>query len=160
VSRWRPGRASARLLVAATLLAAAPAPAGENLPAAEVEPRVAHHVRHASALADHFEALLEGACPRLATREEWDAWVEREIDRAALMWAHVEEAWAEAKTTADDDVRRAAKAPGRRIKGKLPLAAKLQACAESHGAELDAGALWRRMEGEVQRRRARIALPR
>jgi hypothetical protein len=148
------------LAVAAVLAAAAPAIGGGDLPAAEVEPRVAHHVRLAGELADHFDALLGGACPRFATPQEWDAYVEREIESVVLMVAHVEEAWSEAKTTPDDDVRRAAKLPGRRLKAALPLADKLRACAESNGARLDAGGLWRRVEREVPRRRAEIALPR
>ena len=148
------------LLLPFAALLAGPALAGGDRPAAEVEPRVAFHVRHANQLADHFEELLGGACPRFATREEWDAYVEREFDRVVLMVAHVEEAWSEAKTTPDDDVRREAKAPGRRLKAALPLADKLQACAESNGARLDGGALWRRVEREVPRRRAEIALPR
>ncbi len=148
------------MAAAALVLAAGPAVAAGDRPAAEVEPRVAFHVRQANALADHFDALLGGACPRFPTRDEWDAYVEREIDRVVLMVAHVEEAWSEAKTTPDDDVRREAKAPRRRVRAAIPLADKLHACAESNGARLDGGALWRRVEREVPRRRAEIALPR
>ena len=151
---------TARAASAALALAAGPAFAGGDRPAAEVEPRVAFHVRQANALADHFDALLGGACPRFPTRDEWDAYVEREIDRVVLMVAHVEEAWSEAKTTPDDDVRRAAKAPRRRIKDALPLADKLQACAESNGARLDGAELLQHVEREVPRRRAEIGIPR
>jgi hypothetical protein len=45
------------------------------------------------------------------------------------------------------------------VKDPRPLLEKLQACAEENGAELDAGTLWRRVEREVPRRRAEIALP-
>lgn len=151
---------TAAATVGALLAVAAPAIAGGNLPAAEVEPRVAHHVREATYLADHFETLVTADCPRFASREEWDAYVEREVDRVVRLVAHLEEAWAEAKTTPDDDVRRRAKAPRRRIKDALPLADKLQACAESNGARLDGAELWQHVEREVPRRRAEIAIPR
>jgi hypothetical protein len=144
----------------AVLALASLADAAGDRPAAEVEPRVAHHVRRATELAEHFEALLGDGCPRLATPEEWEGWVEGELDRVVLLVAHVEEAWEEAKTTPDDDVRRAAKVPGRRVRDAQPLVEKLRACAGENGAAFEPGVLWRRIEREVPRRRAEIALPR
>ncbi len=150
----------AALTAAFIVWLAPPVLAGGDLPASAVGPRVAHHVRLASALADRLEPLLDGVCPRFASPGEWEAFVEREIDDAVLLVAHVEEAWSEAKTTPDDDVRRAGKAPGRRLRAAVKYADKLQACAESNGSRLDTGGLWQRIELAVARRRAEIALPR
>jgi hypothetical protein len=76
-----------------------------------------------------------------------------------LLVAHVEQAWVEAKATGDDEVRRVAKAPRRRLERARSLLDKLTTCAERHGAPLDQLALWRRIEREVPHRQAQIALP-
>jgi hypothetical protein len=76
-----------------------------------------------------------------------------------LLIAHLEEAWIEAKHTGDDDVRRAAKAPRRRVDRARLLLDKLSGCAEGNGASLSPMALWRRVEREVPGRQAEIALP-
>ncbi|HEU4439580.1 MAG TPA: hypothetical protein VFT36_10020, partial [Methylomirabilota bacterium] len=77
-----------------------------------------------------------------------------------LLLANLEQAWIEAKSTGDDDVRRAAKAPRRRADQARALLDKLSGCASANGASIFPRELWRRIEREVPRRRAEIALPR
>jgi len=81
------------------------------------------------------------------------------VDRVVLLWAHVEQAWIEAKQTGDDDVRRAAKAPRRRLEDARALLDKMQTCAADNGASFSQGTVWRKIEREVPRRQAQIALP-
>ena len=148
--------------VLATLLAAgmvAPAWASDGRPPDEVRPRVDHHLRHVEDLAQHFESVLATACPRFATGAEWEHYLDGEVERVVLLVAHVEQAWVEAKTTGDDDVRRVAKAPRRRVEQARVLLDKLSTCASDNGATLNQLALWRRIEREVPRRQAEIALP-
>jgi hypothetical protein len=116
-------------------------------------------VRHAAELADHFDALLRDGCPRLATAADWRAFVEAEVDRLVLMVAHAEQAWTEAKRTADDDVRRTAKGSRRRLTDARTVIEKWQGCAQEHGAVLELAPIKRRIEREVPRRKAEIALP-
>jgi hypothetical protein len=149
-------------LVLATLLAvavAAPVPAYDAKPPEHVRPRVDHHLRQVEDLAQHFESVLTTACPRFATGAEWDRYLDGEVERVVLLMAHVEQAWVEAKTTGDDDVRRVAKAPRRRVEQARVLLDKLSNCASDNGAPLNQLALWRRIEREVPRRQAEIALP-
>jgi len=150
-----------RFLLAAAfvVLAATPAATGE-LPAATVWPRVAHHLDQVSRLAEHFEGVLRDSCPRFATPGEWDTYIDDELQRVALLVAHVEQAWVEAKTTGDDDVRRAAKAPRRRVQEARGLVDKLAGCAEANGTRLPVNALWKRVEQEVSRKQTEITLPR
>ena len=103
---------------------------------------------------------MAGECQRFATVAEWDAYAEGEIDRMLLMVAHLEQAWAEAKRTGDDDVRRAAKAPRRRMDEAPQILSKLAACAETNGTTVSPGAVFRRLERDLPRRQAEIALPR
>ena len=126
----------------------------------DVRARVDHHVRHATELADHFEVVIKDSCPRFATPSEWDTYADGEIERMVLLAAHLEQAWVEAKTTGDDDVRRTAKAPRKRLGEARPLLDKLQTCAERNGATFSSGDVWQRIEREVPRRQAEIALPR
>ncbi len=126
----------------------------------DVRARVDYHVRQATEIAEHFEGVMKGDCQRFASSDEWEAYVDREIDRMVLMAAHVEQAWLEAKTTGDDGVRQAAKAPRKRLNEARPLLSKLQACAESNGATLSTVDVWTRLDREVPRRQAEIALPR
>lgn len=148
-----------RLLVLAALtLAAAPAFAG-NRPAAEVWPRVEHHLRAVAHLAGHFEAVMQRDCPRFATTEEWEAYVESEVDRVVLLVAHLEQAWAEARMTGDNEVRRAAKAPRDRVDEARALTDKLVTCARAHGTSLELATLWREVERKVPQRRTEIRLP-
>jgi hypothetical protein len=147
------------LALAAVLGLATPAVAGD-LPAEEVRPRVEHHLRAANELADHFDAVVRGGCQRFTTTSQWDAYVNGEMDKVILLAAHVEQAWVEAKTTGDDEVRRAAKAPRRRLDEARALLGMLSACAETNGTTLPTGTLVRQLEREVPRRQAEIALPR
>jgi hypothetical protein len=148
--------------VAATfvLVAAVPAGAADREPASEIQPRVDHHIREAAGLAQHFKTLVGAQCPRFATVGEWTAYVEGEVDRMLLLAAHVEQAWVEAKRTGDDDVRRAAKAPRRRLDDAPQIMDKLAACAQDHGATFSAGPVYRRIERDLPTRQADIALPR
>ncbi|HEV8642440.1 MAG TPA: hypothetical protein VGV13_15215 [Methylomirabilota bacterium] len=148
------------LALAALMALQAPAGAAGDRPAAQVQPRVGHHVRRASEIADHFDAVLRNGCPRFTSPAGWQAYVDGEVDRLVLLLAHVEQAWVEAKTTGDDGVRRAAKAPRRRLGETRSLVDKLSACARDNGARLEVGPLWRRVEREVPVRQAEIALPR
>lgn len=147
------------LALAAVLGLGTPATAGD-LTAEEVRPRVEHHLRAANELADHFDVVVRNGCPRFTTTGQWDAYVNGEMDRVILLAAHIEQAWVEAKTTGDDDVRRAAKAPRRRLDEARALLAMLSTCAEANGTTLPTGTLMRQLEREVPRRQAEIALPR
>jgi hypothetical protein len=85
--------------------------------------------------------------------------VEAETDQLVLLIAHLEQAWIEAKRTGDDDIRRAAKAPRRQGDQARALVDKLEGCAQRHGALFSALDVWRRVERDVPRRQAEIALP-
>ncbi len=126
----------------------------------DVRARVDYHVRHATELAEHFDDVIKRDCPRFSTSSEWQAYVDDEVGRMVLMAAHVEQAWVEAKTTGDDEVRQAAKAPRKRLSEARPLLSKLQTCAENNGATLSVASVWHRIDREVPRRQAEIALPR
>lgn len=153
-------RALLGLFVAALVLGATvPADANREA-AADIQPRVDHHVRELGALIQHFEAFIAAECPRFGTVAEWNAYAEREIERILLMVAHAEQAWVEAKRTGDDDVRRSAKAPRRRLDEAPQILHKLVACAESNGARLSPGSVVSRIERELPRRQSEIALPR
>ena len=82
------------------------------------------------------------------------------MERATLLVAHVEQAWVEAKRVGDDDVRRAAKAPRRRLGEARGAIEKLQTCAADNGASFSPLAVWNRIEREAPRRQDAIALPR
>lgn len=150
-----------RLLALTALLvavAAGPAPGGRRAPE-QAQARVDHHLRRAEPLVDHFRALLASGCPRLATRAQWDAYLDAEVDRVVLLLAHLGEAWTEARQTGDDDVRRSAKAPRKQFQRDAPeLLRQLQACAAAHGTTVPM-TLRARVEAEVPQRRAEIALP-
>jgi hypothetical protein len=146
--------------LAALLATATPAGAAGDRPADEIRPRVEHHLQEAEQLARAFEAVLTQACPRFASRAEWDAYLDDNVERVVTLVAHIEQAWVEAKQTADKDVRREAKAPRRRVERAQELVAKLQTCANGHGSNLTAASIWRRVEREVPQRQSEIALPR
>lgn len=137
-----------------------PAPIAHATTPAAARARVEHHLRHVERLSTHFESVLTATCPRFASREAWDAYVEAESDRLVLLMAHLEQAWLEAKRTDDDDVRRAAKAPRRQSDQARQLVDKLSTCAELNGAAFSPLSVWRRVEREVPHRQAEIALPR
>jgi hypothetical protein len=145
--------------LALALAPAAPARAGGDRPAEAVRPRVEHHLREAEQLARHFEGILAAACPQFETAREWRHYFNGEVDRVVTLLAHLEQAWAEAKTTPDDDVRRAAKAPRRQRERVPPLIEKLQACANGNGSGFTLPGVWRRIERDVPQRQSEIALP-
>ena len=149
---------AAVLLVA--LMTATELSAGETQrPPEEARLRVQHHLHEVDQLADHFESVLGRECPRFASPGEWRAYLDEEIDRVVLLLAHLEQAWIEAKSTGDDEVRRAAKAPRRRADQARALLGKLSGCAKDNGASISQGEVWRRIEREVPQRQAEIALP-
>ncbi|HKB26315.1 MAG TPA: hypothetical protein VKG64_14835 [Methylomirabilota bacterium] len=149
-----------RTLALSLLLAAAvPAGAAGDQPAEEIRPRVEHHLRAAADIAGELEPVLTAACPRFASREAWDAYLDGSVERVVTMVAHLDQAWEEAKRTGDKDVRREAKAPRRRLDQAQRLVAKLHACADGNGARFAPGAVWRRIERAVPQRQSEIALP-
>jgi len=148
-------------VAACVVLALAHGPArAEHRPAEEIRPRVEHHLRAADDLAQHFETVVAAECRRFDSRDAWKAYFDGEVERVVLMMAHLDQAWAEAKRTGDDDVRRAAKAPRRRLEEARALVGKLQQCANGHGTSFSPSGLWRRIERDVPLRQSDVALPR
>jgi hypothetical protein len=121
--------------------------------------RVDHHLRYVQQLTSHFETVMTESCPRFPTQSAWDVYVDGETDQLVLLLAHLEQAWVEAKRTPDDEVRRAAKKPRRGVEQMRQLVDKLSACADMNGTSFTPGPLWRRIERDVPRRQAEIALP-
>lgn len=150
-----------RVVLAAvlTVVVTGPVSASGVKSAEEVRPRVDHHLKEVETLAQHFESVLSADCPRFASSAEWNQYLDGEVQRVVLLMAHVEQAWVEAKTTGDDDVRRVAKAPRKRLEQARTLLGKLSGCADTNGSSLNQLGLWRRIEREVPRRQAEIALP-
>jgi hypothetical protein len=153
-----------RMLLAAALLvvvlAPTPIPAREpHRPVEEARARTEYHLREVGQLTDHFESLMTRECPHFASPGEWRSYLDGEIERVVLLVAHLEQAWIEAKRTDDDDVRRTAKAPRRRVEQARALLDKLSACADSNGAPFSQEAVWRRIEREVPVRQSEVALP-
>jgi hypothetical protein len=140
------------------LSATAVAAAGHR-PAAEVMPRVEYHLRQIDDLTQHFESVLRSPCQQFSTSEQWKSYFDGEVDRVVLLVAHVEQAWVEAKKTGDDDVRRAAKAPRRRLEEARTLLDKLQKCASDNGTSFSQMSVWKRIEREVPERQAQITQP-
>ena len=128
-------------------------------PAAEVLPRVEYHLRHIDDLAQHFEGVLRSPCQHFSTTDEWKSYFDGEVDRVVLLVAHVEQAWVEAKQTGDDDVRRAAKAPRRRLEEARTLLDKLHKCASDNGTSFSQMGVWKKIEREVPDRQAQITQP-
>ena len=106
-----------RLVLAAAwlLFAVAPAGAHDERPPEEARARMQHHLAEVQQLAEHFDGVMSADCPRFASPREWSTYLDGEIDRVVLLVAHLEQAWYEATRTGDDDVRRTAKAPRRRL---------------------------------------------
>src|SRR5437867_9560139 len=125
----------------------------------EARPRVEHHLIEADQIVRHFESVIAEDCPRFDTVAERRAYIDGEVDRVVLLVAHLEEAWSEAKRTSDKDVRRAAKAPRAQVGQAQSLVTTLESCVNGDGVSLEPRAVWRRVEQEVPRRRAEIALP-
>jgi hypothetical protein len=128
-------------------------------PAAEVLPRVQYHLQQIDILTQHFDSVLRSPCPHFASANEWSAYFDGEVDRVVSLWAHVEQAWVEAKQTGDDDVRRAAKAPRKRLQEARGLLDKLQQCAGDNGASFSPMGVWGKIEREVPQRQADITQP-
>lgn len=150
-----------RVVLAAvlTVVMTGPVSASGVKSAEEVRPRVDHHLKEVETLAQHFESVMSADCPRFASSAEWDQYLDGEVQRVVLLMAHVEQAWVEAKTTGDDDVRRVAKAPRKRLEQARTLLSKLSGCADANGSSLNQLGLWRRIEREVPQRQVDIALP-
>jgi hypothetical protein len=150
-----------RLALATVLLVLAAIPAGarDERPADEARARMQHHLNEVTQLGEHFDGVMSADCPRFASPKEWSAYFDGEIERVVLLAAHLEQAWYEATRTGDDDVRRTAKAPRRRLEQAPALLDKLQACAQSNGSSFSPAAVWRRIEREIPQRQQEIALP-
>jgi len=148
----------AGLIAAQVLGLAAVATAGDRT-ADEARPRVEHYLLEVEQIARHFEGVIAEECPRFDTATQRRAYIDGEVDRVVLLVAHLEEAWSEAKRTSDKEVRRAAKAPRAQVGQAQSLVTKLQSCVSGDGVSLEPRAVWRRVEQEVPRRRAEIALP-
>ena len=151
-------RVLAGLIAAQVLGLAAAATAGDRT-ADEARPRVEHHLLEVEQIARHFEGVIAEECPRFDTATQRRAYIDGEVDRVVLLVAHLEEAWSEAKRTSDKEVRRAAKAPRAQVGQAQSLVTKLQSCVSGDGVSLEPRAVWQRVEREVPRRRAEIALP-
>jgi hypothetical protein len=151
-------RVFAGLLAVQALGLAAVASAGD-MTAEEARPRVEHHLVEAKQIVRHFETVIAEDCPRFDSSAERRAYIDGEVERVVLLVAHLDEAWSEAKRTSDKDVRRAAKAPRAQVSHAQSLVTKLQTCAGDDGSKLEPRVVWRRIEQEVPRRRAEIALP-
>jgi len=128
-------------------------------PAADVLPRVQYHLQQIDTLTQHFDTVLRSPCPHFASADEWNSYFDGEVDRVVLLVAHVEQAWVEAKQTGDDDVRRAAKAPRKRLDEARGLLDKLHQCAGDNGASFSQMGVWRKIEREVPQRQADITQP-
>ncbi len=97
--------------------------------AEEARPRIEHHLQQVDLLSQHFAGLLRQNCQRFDRPDEWRTFLDGELDRATLV----------------DRAQR--------------LVTKLQACAGDNGTSFDAAAAWQRVERDVPRRQAEIALP-
>jgi hypothetical protein len=128
--------------------------------AQDARARVGYHLREVDQIIRHFQEVVSADCPRFASRAEWRQYFDGEVERMTLLVAHVEQAWIEAKQGGDDVVRRAAKAPRRRLEEARVVLEKLQACAADNGASFSPLAVWARIEREVPRRQEAITLPR
>ena len=147
------------MLFVAMLAVGVAVPAHANREAAaDIQPRVDHHIREAGVLVQHFETFVTGACRLFATADEWNTYAESEIDRMLLMVAHVQQAWVEAKRTGDDDVRRrAAKRPRRRMDDAPQILTKLAAWPRTTARRSRRSRWYRRIERDLPRRQSEIA---
>lgn len=147
-------------LAACLALAAGPATAGPaRRSVAEARVRVAHHLDAVQSVAARLGTVLAAPCPAFASPGEWKKFEDREVDDVVLLMAHLEQAWIEAKAVKDDDLRRDAKAPRHRAEEGRRLVGKLEHCAAASHASFDPLAAWMRIQREVPRRQAEIALP-
>jgi hypothetical protein len=162
----RSGRLLASIAIAALVSMAAVLPMGPGAPAAraqsvqEVRARVDHHLREVDQIVRHFQGVVHADCPRFSSRAEWRQYFDAEVERMTLLLAHLEQAWIEAKQVGDDGVRRAAKAPRRRVEEARVVLEKLQTCAADNGASFSPLSVWARIEREAPKRQEAIVLPR
>jgi hypothetical protein len=126
----------------------------------EARARVDYHLREVDQIARHFQGVVNADCPRFSSRGEWRQYFDIEVERMTLLLAHLEQAWVEAKQVGDDGVRRAAKAPRRRIEEARVVLEKLQTCAADNGASFSPLSVWSRIEREAPKRQEAIVLPR
>jgi hypothetical protein len=154
-------RAGPTGLLLACLVAVAPAASGGPAirSAGEARVRVDHHLQAVESVASRLGAVLVEPCPRFSSAAEWSQFEEARVNDVVLLMAHLEQAWIEAKAVKDDTLRREAKAPRRRVAEGRQLVEKLQACANQNRAPFDPFSVWLRIEREVPRRQAEIALP-
>ena len=145
------------LLLLAALVA--PAWARDQRPPEEARARMEHHLKEVTRLAQHFDDVMNAECPRFPSPREWTTYLDGEIDLVVLLVAHLEQAWYEATRTGDDDVRRTAKAPRKRLDQARALLDKLQGCAEGNGVAFSSMSVRRRIERELPQKQAEIALP-
>ena len=151
-----------RLALTAVVLGVLGAPSAFGAgtkPAALVLPRVQYHLQHIDELTQHFETVMTSPCPHFASTDEWKSYFDGEVDRVVTLVAHVEQAWREALQTGDDDVRRAAKAPRKRLEEARTLLDKLQKCASDNGTSFSQMSVWKKIEREVPERQAQITQP-
>src|SRR5207245_9453686 len=113
---------------------------------AGVRPRVGSQRREVEGLAQDLGSGMGQPGADFASPDRWQADFDGEVERVVLLWAHVEDAWVEAKETGDDDVRRAAKAPRKRLDEARALLDKLHACAADNGVAFSQGTVWRKIE--------------
>ena len=149
-----------RIALALLLPIAVAGPLAQAETVEEARTRVEYHLREVDQIIRYFEDAAKADCPRFSSRDEWRQYFDGEVERATLLVAHVEQAWVEAKRVGDDDVRRAAKAPRRRLGEARGAIEKLQTCAADNGASFSPLAVWSRIEREAPRRQGAIALPR
>jgi hypothetical protein len=152
-------RGSLVVMLAMLVIAAEVVHAASDLTSDQALPRVQHHVQEADGVGRHFRSVLDAGCRRFGSPDEWRSYFNAEVDRVVLMLAHIEQAWVEAKRTGDDDVRRTAKASRKRLDDARALVDKMQGCAGENGASFGPMQVWRKVEREVPRRQAEIALP-
>ncbi|PYM39287.1 MAG: hypothetical protein DME17_01525 [Candidatus Rokuibacteriota bacterium] len=154
-------RAGPTGVLLACLAAVAPAAsAGPTIRSvAEASVRVDHPLQAVDSVASRLGAVLVEPCPRFSSDAEWSQFEEARVNDVVLLMAHLEQAWIDAKAARDDTLRHEAKAPRRRVAEGRQLVDKLQACAAQNRASFDPLSVWLRIEREIPRRQAEIALP-
>jgi hypothetical protein len=148
-----------RVFVAGLAVVASTAAGPVDRTVAEARRRVDHHLQEVDAVATRLGAVLAEPCPTFSTATQWKQFEAARTDDVVLLMAHLEQAWIEAKAVGDDQLRREAKAPRRHVAEGRQLVEKLQTCAAHNHASFDPLSAWLRIEREIPRRQAEIALP-
>ncbi len=140
-------------------LLAAPAAGLPDTAARQAEERVAFHLARAEALHDALAPLVYGPCQHFPTRAAWENYLATHVDQGVTFSAHLDEAWLEAKTVHDPELKARVKAARRRmlVGNPIQLIGKLVSCAWQNDSPLDAWGLWRRASREATRRRQEVA---